>query len=174
MSRSAPYVVQAVSCGHRWLENRKPGRRHTHCWKCGERGHGPAFWSGITPQLDSDAFRVQEDLLLHNLHLWLHRAGGDEDLATACRLAQRLPAALTWLDERPTAPEAMALITLERWFRGHRVDLIGDAEDFHEAMDADCCQHMDELTVQRDGRVALGREHDYELPDVVPLVRVKR
>lgn len=122
MSRSAPYVVRAVHCGHRWLENIKPGRKHTHCWRCGEKGYGYAFETLAEQSKPTDTFQVQEDLLLHNLHLWLHRAGGDHDLALACRLAQRLPLAMSELDERATDAEFAALKTLARWFRGQRVD----------------------------------------------------
>lgn len=72
--------------------------------------------------------------LLDALHLWLHRDDrSDEPLALACRLFDW--SSLTDLDLLPREREALDM--LEQWHLGHRVDLIGAAEDFHEAC-TDC------------------------------------
>jgi len=109
--------------------------------------------------------RIGAAELLDALHLWLHREGGDRDLATACD-------AYDWDFPQDLTPGARrALVELRRWIRGLTTDVIGEAEDFHEALSDDECRAVDERVVALDGRVASGRADEYAVDNVTPLVR---
>jgi len=109
--------------------------------------------------------RVSTAELLDALHLWLHREGGDRELATACD-------AYDWhLPDDLTPGARRALIELRWWSRGLRTDVIGEAADFHAACSDAECQAVDEKVVALDGRVAFGWGEEYEVDNVIPLVR---
>lgn len=107
--------------------------------------------------------------LLAALHIWLHREGGDIDLAGAC-------ARFDW-SQLPrlklTSAEERALEALDAWYHGASVDLIDAGEDFHETFSGEACRLMDETVVRLDGRVACGYGDVYEADNVIPLVRLK-
>lgn len=57
------YVVEATSCGHRWLETTSPAyrRSHDHCKVCGHRGRGGVIMAGFATPLPSDRFVYDRD-----------------------------------------------------------------------------------------------------------------
>lgn len=104
--------------------------------------------------------------LLDALHLWLHREGGDRDLDRAVE-------AFDWSTFGVIAlsPEQhRAMVALDSYRRGHRVDLIGEAEDFHELMSDAYCTAVDELVLKVDGAIACGHADNY-VDNVIPLRR---
>ncbi len=120
----------------------------------------------MSPLTTEQRKRTSTAEVLDALHLWLHREGGDGDLAAAC-------AACDWSlpTDHLSLAQRQALLTLELWHLGQRVALIDDAEDFHEACSDAECQAVDERVVALDGRVAFGRADEYEVDNVIPLTR---
>jgi len=127
----------------------------------------------VSPLPTEQRKRISTAELLDALHLWLHREGGDRELAAACD-AYDWPSDMAPRSHFPDdlTPGALrALIELRWWSRGLPTDVIGEAEDFHEALSDDECKAVDERVVALDGRVAIGRAAEYEVDNVIPLAR---